>query len=259
MPFKERPQAKILINKIEEGIITEVTVEELSRLGRHTGDCITTLEWMDSKEVNVVVRNLGVQSRPNGKRNPIWNVLTSVISSLYALELENIKERTPVGRKIYVQRGGVLGRKIGTTLSDRDFIDKPKSQKILEYHKKDWTFREIAKQVEQQLIEQHARSLYPVKNVKLTPSLKHDLNALRRHDYMEGIKWEQENSKNLAEQVLADLRNKMGPVANLLALLQEDDEEHKDYIQERIKELIPQSEQAIEYLKGFDLNEFKNR
>lgn len=148
VPFKDRPQAKILISKIEDGIIKEVTVEELSRLGRHTGDCITTLEWMDTKGVNVVVRNLGVQSRPNGKRNPIWNVLTSVISSLYALELENIKERTSVGRQIYVQRGGVLGRKIGTTLSDRAFIDKPKSQKILEYLKKDWTFREIAKQVD---------------------------------------------------------------------------------------------------------------
>lgn len=148
VPFRDRPQAKILINKIEEGIISEITVEELSRLGRHTGDCITTLEWMDSKEVNVIVRNLGVQSRPNGKRNPIWNVLTSVISSLYALELENIKERTYVGRQIYVQRGGVLGRKIGSTTSDRDFIDKPKSQKILEYLRKEWTFREIAKQVD---------------------------------------------------------------------------------------------------------------
>lgn len=146
--FRDRPQAKILINKIEEGIISEVTVEELSRLGRHTGDCITTLEWMDSKEVNVIVRNLGVQSRPNGKKNPIWSVLTSVISSLYALELENIKERTSVGRQIYVQRGGVLGRKIGSTTSDRDFIDKPKSQKILEYIKKEWTIREIAKQVD---------------------------------------------------------------------------------------------------------------
>jgi DNA invertase Pin-like site-specific DNA recombinase len=103
---------------------------------------------MDSKEVNVIVRNLGVQSRPNGKKNPIWSVLTSVISSLYALELENIKERTSVGRQIYVQRGGILGRKIGSTTSDRDFIDKPKSQKILEYIKKEWTIREIAKQVD---------------------------------------------------------------------------------------------------------------
>ena len=148
VPFKDRPQAKILINQIELGIVREVIVEELSRLGRHTGDCITTLEWMDEKGVNVFVRNLGVQSRPNGKKNPIWNVITSVISSLYALELDSIKERTSVGRQIYVQKGGVLGRKVGSTLSDRDFIEKPKAKKILEYLDKGWTLREIAKQVD---------------------------------------------------------------------------------------------------------------
>jgi DNA invertase Pin-like site-specific DNA recombinase len=148
VPFKDRPQAKILINQIELGLVNELVVEELSRLGRHTGDCITTLEWMDEKGVNVFVRNLGVQSRPNGKKNPIWNVITSVISSLYALELDSIKERTSVGRKIYVQKGGVLGRKVGSTLSDRDFIEKPKAKKILEYLEKGWTLREIAKQVD---------------------------------------------------------------------------------------------------------------
>ncbi len=148
VPFKDRPQAKILISQIELGIVKEVIVEELSRLGRHTGDCITTLEWMDEKGINVIVRNLGVQSRPNGKKNPIWNVITSVISSLYALELDSIKERTSVGRQIYVQKGGILGRKVGSTLSDRDFIEKPKAKKILEYLDKGWTLREIAKQVD---------------------------------------------------------------------------------------------------------------
>lgn len=146
--FKDRPNAQILINHIQQGKVKEVVVEELSRLGRHTGDCISTLEWMDERGINVIVRNLGVESRPNGKKNPIWNVLTSVISSLYTLELENIKERTSVGRQIYVQRGGVLGRKVGSTLSDRDFIEKPKSQKILEYLNKEWTLREIAKQLD---------------------------------------------------------------------------------------------------------------
>ena len=146
--FKDRPQAKILIDYIQQGIVKEVVVEELSRLGRHTGDCITTLEWMDEKGVNVIVRNLGVQSRPNGKKNPIWNVITSVIASLYTLELDSIKERTSVGRQIYVQKGGVLGRKVGSTLSDRDFIEKPKSKKILDYLDKGWTLREIAKQVD---------------------------------------------------------------------------------------------------------------
>jgi DNA invertase Pin-like site-specific DNA recombinase len=146
--FKDRPQAKILIDYIQQGIVKEVVVEELSRLGRHTGDCITTLEWMDSKEINVIVRNLGVESRPNGKTNPIWSILSATLSSVYSLEISSIKERTSIGRQVYLQRGGVLGRKVGSTLSDRDFIEKPKSQKILEYLEKGWTLREIAKQLD---------------------------------------------------------------------------------------------------------------
>ena len=146
--FKDRPQAKILIDYIQKGVVKEVIVEELSRLGRHTGDCISTLEWLDEKEINVVIRNLGVESRPNGKKNPIWNILSATLSSVYSLEIESIKERTSIGRQVFLQRGGVLGRKIGSTLSDRDFIEKPKSKKILEYLEKGWTLREIAKQVD---------------------------------------------------------------------------------------------------------------
>ena len=146
--FKDRPQAKILIDYIQKGNVKEVVVEELSRLGRHTGDCISTLEWLDEKEINVVIRNLGVESRPNGKKNPIWNILSATLSSVYSLEIESIKERTSIGRQVFLQRGGVLGRKIGSTLSDRDFIEKPKSKKILEYLEKGWTLREIAKQVD---------------------------------------------------------------------------------------------------------------
>ena len=146
--FKDRPQAKILIDYIQKGIVKEVIVEELSRLGRHTGDCISTLEWLDEKEINVVVRNLGVESRPNGKTNPIWSILSATLSSVYSLEISSIKERTSIGRQVFLQRGGVLGRKAGSTLSDRDFIEKPKSKKILEYLEKGWTLREIAKQVD---------------------------------------------------------------------------------------------------------------
>ncbi len=146
--FKDRPQAKVLIDYIQKGIVKEVVVEELSRLGRHTGDCISTLEWLDEKEINVVVRNLGVESRPNGKPNPIWSILSATLSSVYSLEISSIKERTSIGRQVFLQRGGVLGRKAGSTLSDRDFIEKPKSKKILEYLGKGWTLREIAKQVD---------------------------------------------------------------------------------------------------------------
>jgi DNA invertase Pin-like site-specific DNA recombinase len=70
------------------------------------------------------------------------------MSSLNQLELESIKERTMAGRQVYVAKGGVLGRKSGTTETIRKFIDKPKSKKILDYLEKGWTLREIAKQVD---------------------------------------------------------------------------------------------------------------
>ena len=56
--FDEREQGKKLFNLIREGKVKEVVVEELSRLGRNTGDVIKTLEKFDELNVNVVIRNL---------------------------------------------------------------------------------------------------------------------------------------------------------------------------------------------------------
>ncbi|WP_336731273.1 recombinase family protein [Chryseobacterium sp. VD8] len=144
--FKDRPKSKELIKMIEEGVgISEIVVEEFSRLGRNTGDVIQTLEWLEEKEINVVVRNIGLHSRANGKKNPVWKMISSIMSSLYEMELENILERTSVGRMVYVQNGGILGRPVGTNEGDLVFINKPNNKKILEYLRKKRTVREISK------------------------------------------------------------------------------------------------------------------
>lgn len=143
--FKEREKGKELTKLIESGKVSQITIEELSRLGRNTGDCIRVLEWLDEKGINVVVRNLGLQSRPNGKRNPIWKMISSVMSSLYEMELENIKERTMVGRQVYVQRGGKLGRPSNTNESNSEFLKKESSIQIKKLIEKGLTVRETAK------------------------------------------------------------------------------------------------------------------
>ena len=164
--FKERPKAKDLIQLVESGQVTELVVEEQSRLGRNTGDVIQTLEWLDKHEVNVVVRNLGVQSRPNGKKNPIWKMISAVMSSLYELELENIRERTKTGRMIYVQKGGVLGRPAGTNETEKDFLKKDISMSIIKYLERGMTLREVAK-----LTNSSTRTVQKVKKV----ATKHNL------------------------------------------------------------------------------------
>jgi DNA invertase Pin-like site-specific DNA recombinase len=146
--FKERPKGQELTKLVEQGKISELWVEEFSRLGRNTGDVIKTLEWLDEMKVNVVVRNIGLQSRPNEQKNPIWKMISSVMSSLYEMELENIKERTMVGRKVYVLNGGRLGRPEGTKETEKDFLEKPQTKEIIKNLKKGLTIKDICKIVD---------------------------------------------------------------------------------------------------------------
>jgi DNA invertase Pin-like site-specific DNA recombinase len=146
--FNKRPKGMELTKLVEKGKISELWVEEFSRLGRNTGDVIKTLEWLDDMKVNVIVRNIGLQSRPNGVKNPIWKMISSVMSSLYEMELENIKERTMVGRKVYVLNGGRLGRPEGTKETEKDFLEKTQTKEIIKNLKKGLTIKDICKIVE---------------------------------------------------------------------------------------------------------------
>ena len=146
IPFKEREQVKNhLIKLVEDGSVSELVVEELSRLGRNTVDTLITLRWLDEYNINVVVMNMGnLQSRIDGKKNPIWNMITSVMSSLYELERENILERTEAGRRAFVQNGGILGRRHGTTENRNDFLKKEKTKKIFSLLEKGKSVRDIS-------------------------------------------------------------------------------------------------------------------
>jgi DNA invertase Pin-like site-specific DNA recombinase len=149
VPFKEREKGKVLVELIQNGEVEILVVEELSRLGRSTSDVINTLQWLEEKGVNVVVRGMGnLQSHVDGKKNPIWNLITSVMSSLYELEREQIKERTEMGRKMYVINGGKLGRKVGSNENLQSFLKKPKVKQIQSLLEKGKSVRDICGRLE---------------------------------------------------------------------------------------------------------------
>lgn len=143
--FAERENGKKLVELVEAGKVKELVVSELSRLGRNTGDTISTLEFMDKHNVNVKVQDIGLESMPSGKKNPIFKMISSIMSSLYENELENIKERTRAGREVYKLQGGTFGRPVGTNESDRDFMNKPQVKKILLQLDKGQSVRNTAK------------------------------------------------------------------------------------------------------------------
>lgn len=164
--FRDRPKAKEMIKLIEEGKISEIVIEELSRCGRNTGDVISTLEWFDEKKINVHVRNIGLQSRPNGQPNQIWKLITSILSSISELELSSIRDRTRIGREIYIQNGGYIGRPKNSVETESKFISKPKNQKCIEYLKKDRTLREISK-----ILNMSTSTIQKVKKVAVSRNL----------------------------------------------------------------------------------------
>ena len=97
---------------------------------------INTLDFFLENGVIIKVRNIGIESHtPNGEKNPMWNIVTSILSSVYEMERERILEITEMGRKQYVINGGKLGRKVGSKETDMVFLRKPQTKSIMKFLK----------------------------------------------------------------------------------------------------------------------------
>ena len=131
-PFRERTNGMKIITMVEEGRLKELVVPELRDIGRNTYDTISVLDYMEKHKVIVTIQSLGnLQSIIDGKKNPLWTLISSIMSSLYQMELENLKLRTHMGRQSYLMRGGKLGRKMGSNENVTTFMNKPKTQEIV--------------------------------------------------------------------------------------------------------------------------------
>jgi DNA invertase Pin-like site-specific DNA recombinase len=131
-PFRERTGGKRIISLVEQGLLKELVLPELRDLGRTLNDSISVLDFLEKNNVSVVIQSLGnIASIINGKRNPLWTLISSVMSALYAMELENLKLRTEMGRTAYLMRGGRLGRTKGSNETNATFINKPKTQEVI--------------------------------------------------------------------------------------------------------------------------------
>lgn len=143
-PFNERTESAKIVKLVNEGKVKHLVVEELRDIGRNTVDSIVTLDWLNNNGVNVEIKSLGINSLVNGKPNQVWGIITSVMSSLYQMELENLKTRTEMGRIAYLNKGGKLGRAKGSNETIKKFLSKPKSIKIISLLNQGKSVRDIA-------------------------------------------------------------------------------------------------------------------
>ena len=144
IPFNRRDGGSKLIEMVNEGKVDKVVFEDLSRCGRTLKDSINTLDYFFENGVVIKVRNIGIESHtPDGEKNPMWNIITSILSSVYEMERERILEITEMGRKQYVLNGGKLGRKVGSEESEMIFLKKPQTKSILKLLKMGKSNRDI--------------------------------------------------------------------------------------------------------------------
>ena len=130
--FSKRRGGSELLRLVTEGKVDKVVFEDLSRCGRTLKDSILTLEFLISNNVVIRIRDIGIESHlQDGKKNPLWNIVTSILSSLYEMERDRILEITASGRAQYLINGGVLGRPVNSVEDERRFLSKPRSKAII--------------------------------------------------------------------------------------------------------------------------------
>jgi DNA invertase Pin-like site-specific DNA recombinase len=129
VPFAERPEGKKLIEAVDAvgaNSINYITFHDLSRAGRSTIDVLTTLSYFQSKGVIVKIENLGLESMINGKSNPIFSLICSVLSEINSLERATLLERQSEGVYQAKLRNVYKGRVQGTTDSPEITLEKHK-------------------------------------------------------------------------------------------------------------------------------------
>jgi DNA invertase Pin-like site-specific DNA recombinase len=124
VPFKERNQAKRLIDHLKNNPTCETEILSVDRIGRSTLDILQTIQFFKKNGYVLKIKNLGMDNS-----SPFFDLMISLLGTLAEHERQVIKERCKGGIAIGKANGIYTGRKKGTT-DDRNRTLK-KHQDIL--------------------------------------------------------------------------------------------------------------------------------
>ncbi|NOU62225.1 recombinase family protein [Marinifilum caeruleilacunae] len=116
--FADRPEGKKIIQAVKDGLISDLIVLEVDRLGRDIIDVLAVLKFMKENEVCVTVHSLGLKSLIDEKSNQTFDLITTVLAQVAQMEYERIKERQREGIAKAKERGVYKGRVKGSKNKD---------------------------------------------------------------------------------------------------------------------------------------------
>ncbi len=140
----ERPVLTDCIEFCKENHVGTLLVSELSRLGRNTFEVLATVRDLVDSNINVYFQKEQMYLLDaNGKPSMFTPILIATLGTCAELERENIYYRLNSGRRIYIEKGGRLGRKKGSVKTHEQKEEQYKD--VLVYLRKGYKIAEIAK------------------------------------------------------------------------------------------------------------------
>lgn len=140
----ERPIFVEALNYCKANKIDMFLVSELSRLGRNAFEVLETVKMLVDEGINLYMQKeqftlLDEECKPS----MFAAIMIATLSTCAQLERENIKFRLNSGRQLYIEKGGKLGRKEGSTKSREEKAEKYKQ--VIKLLKQGISIRKTAK------------------------------------------------------------------------------------------------------------------
>ena len=143
--FNKRPEATKLLRDIDNGLITEIEVHSIDRLGRNTLNIMETIQMLTEKGINVISTKEGLQTIVNGKENPVAKMMIGILGTLAEFELTRIRERQSEGIAKAQERGSYKDNGGKPKESIEQFINKKANMKCYNLLKQRNSLRSSAK------------------------------------------------------------------------------------------------------------------
>ena len=140
----ERPILLQAIDYCKQNKVSILLVSELSRLGRNAFEVLATVKDLIDNGINLYMQKEQLTLLDaEGKPTMFAPIMIATLSTCAQLERENIKFRLNSGRKLYIERGGKLGRKVGSVKTMEQKREQYKD--IISYLKRGYSIRTVAK------------------------------------------------------------------------------------------------------------------
>ena len=140
----ERPILQQAIEYCKANGVAILLVSELSRLGRNAFEVLATVKDLIDSGINLYMQKEQLTLLDaEGKPTMFAPIMIATLSTCAQLERENIKFRLNSGRKLYIERGGKLGRKVGSIKTTEQ--KREEYRDIISYLKRGYSVRNVAK------------------------------------------------------------------------------------------------------------------